>query len=76
MVFGIKNNSEKDRVKTKFMKSLQTTKPRLEFGYHTCPVHGIEKCAGSYMNLHSCNNFQVSTKQIFWKEITPSAPQK
>lgn len=77
IVIGAKKNSKKALVEKKILKPLQTSKPRVEFGFHTCPVHGLEKCAGNYLDLHSCNSSsQTSAKQIFWKEITPALPSK
>jgi hypothetical protein len=77
MAFGAKKKQKRSLISKKVMKPIQTVKPRIEFGFHTCPVHGIEKCAGNYLNLHSCNDtIQTSTKQIFWKEITPVLPAK
>jgi hypothetical protein len=70
-----KANPKKAAVQRKVGRPLQTAKPKVEFGFHTCPVHGVEKCAGNYLDLHSCNETnQVSSKQIFWKEITPQVP--
>ncbi len=75
--FGAKKKAKRSLISKKVMKPLQTVKPKIEYGYHTCPVHGIEKCAGNYLNLHSCNDtIQTSTKQIFWKEVTPALPSK
>jgi len=77
VVFGAKKKVEKPKVEKKVLKPLQTSKPKIEFGFHTCPVHGVEKCAGNYLDLHSCNEtVQASSKQIFWKEITPALPAK
>ena len=77
MAFGAKKKQKRSLITKKVVKPLQTVKPKIEFGFHTCPVHGIEKCAGNYLNLHSCNDtVQTSTKQIFWKEITPALPAK
>ena len=77
MVFGAKKKDKKSLINKKVLRPLQTVKPRIEFGFHNCPVHGIEKCAGNYLNLHSCNDtVQTSAKQIFWKEITPALPAK
>jgi len=75
--FGAKKKAKRSLIGKKVMKPLQTVKPKIEFGFHTCPVHGIEKCAGNYLDLHSCNDtIQTSTKQIFWKEVTPAVPTK
>jgi hypothetical protein len=77
VVIGAKKKAKKAQVEKKVMKPLQTAKPKVEFGFHTCPVHGIEKCAGNYLDLHSCNDTnQTSSKQIFWKEITQEMPAK
>jgi len=77
IVFGANKKSKKPSVEKKVLKPLQTSKPKVEFGFHTCPVHGVEKCAGNYLDLHSCNDTsQASSKQIFWKEITPALPAK
>jgi hypothetical protein len=76
MVVAGKKKPEKKAVPLKRIgKPLQTAKPKVEFGFHTCPVHGVEKCAGNYLDLHSCNETtNVSQKQIFWKEITAAPP--
>ncbi len=77
MVFGAKKKPARPKVEKRILKPLQTSKPKIEFGFHTCPVHGVEKCAGNYLDLHSCNDIgQTSSKQIFWKEITPALPAK
>jgi hypothetical protein len=77
MVIGSKKKEKKALVEKKVLKPLQTSKPKVEFGFHTCPVHGIEKCAGNYLDLHSCNETSnPSSKQIFWKEVTPALPAK
>ena len=36
---------------------------------HTCPVHGLEKCAGAYLHTHSCNQDTGKEKQITWEEV-------
>ncbi len=71
-----KDNKEPSNRK-RVMRPLESAKPKVEFGFHTCPVHGVEKCAGNYLDLHACNDtVQTSGKQIFWKEITPAVPAK
>jgi len=77
LVIGAKKKQKKAQIERKVVKPLQTSKPKVEFGYHTCPAHGLEKCAGNYLDLHSCNSStQTSSRQIFWKEITPAALPK
>jgi len=75
VVFGAKKKNE-PKVQKKIGKPLTTSKPKVEFGMHTCPQHGIEKCAGNYLDLHSCNSPEQSQKQLFWKEITLPAPAR
>jgi hypothetical protein len=79
IVIGAKKK-KKERgpvIEKKSLGRLQSVKPKVEFGFHTCPVHGIEKCAGNYLDLHSCNSTnQTSSKQIFWKEVTTAMPAK
>jgi len=65
---------EEPQIKKKILRPMTTSKPKVEFGMHTCPEHGIEKCAGNYLDLHSCNTTSTSSKQLFWKEITLPAP--
>jgi len=60
----------------KLTKPSPIPKPREEFATHNCPEHGIERCAGNYMNLHSCNSPSNSVNQIYWAEIPPSSPIK
>jgi hypothetical protein len=75
VVFGAKKKPKKPLIEKRVLRPLQSSKPKIEFGFHTCPVHGVEKCAGNYLDLHSCNDtVQTSSKQIFWKEITPALP--
>jgi hypothetical protein len=75
--FGAKKKTKRSLIGKKVMKPLQNVKPKIEFSFHTCPVHGIEKYSGNYLSLHSCNDIiQTSTKQIFWKEVTPALPSK
>lgn len=77
VVFGAKKKEKKALIQRRVVRPLETAKPKIEFGFHTCPVHGVEKCAGNYLDLHSCNDTtQSSSKQIFWKEITPALPSK
>ena len=76
-VAGLGPKGKKSRTSKKDVKPQQASKTRVEFGFHACPKHGEEKCAGSYSNLHSCNGaMQPSTKQVYWKEETPSLPAK
>ena len=73
VVIGAKKK-EVSKIQKKFVKGLQSSKPKLEFGMHTCPAHGVEKCAGNYLDIHSCNSPSQSGKQLFWKEITTPSP--
>jgi hypothetical protein len=75
VVFGSKKKDEL-KAQKKGLRPLHTTRPKVEFGMHTCPAHGIEKCAGNYLDLHSCNSPTQSSKQLFWKEITLPAPAR
>lgn len=75
VVIGAKKKERKTQIEKKVVRPLQTSKPKVEFGYHTCPAHGLEKCAGNYLDLHACNStMQTSSRQIFWKEITSALP--
>ena len=76
IVFGSKKKEKRALVEKRVLKPLQTAKPKVEFGFHTCPVHGVEKCAGNYLDLHACNDSVQTSRQIFWKEITPALPSK
>jgi len=77
IVIGARKEPKKSLIQKKVLKPLQSAKLKVEFGFHTCPVQGIEKCAGNYLNLHSCNSAsQTEGKQIFWKEITHAPPAK
>jgi len=67
--------SQIDGEKKKFKPS-PTPKPKLDFAMHNCPEHGPERCAGNYMNLHSCNSASTSGKQIYWEERTDVSPRK
>ena len=73
VVIGAKKK-EVPKIQKKLVKGLHSAKPKLEFGMHTCPAHGVEKCAGNYLDLHSCNSPNQSGKQLFWKEITTPSP--
>jgi hypothetical protein len=51
-------------------------KARVEFEMHNCPEHGPERCAGNYMNLHSCNFASANATQIYWEEKSKVVPRK
>jgi len=36
---------------------------------HTCPNHGLESCAGSYLSMHTCNQETGQSKQLTWEEV-------
>ena len=36
---------------------------------HTCPKHGLESCAGSYLSMHTCNQETGQSKQLTWEEV-------
>jgi hypothetical protein len=60
--------------KKKFKPS-PAPKAKVDFAMHNCPEHGPERCAGNYMNLHSCNAASNSATQIYWEEKT-EVPQR
>jgi hypothetical protein len=74
VVIGAKKKEGSKNQKKIIKGSQSSSKPKLEFGMHTCPAHGVEKCAGNYLDLHSCNSPSQTGKQLFWKEITTPAP--
>ena len=48
----------------------------VEFEMHNCSQHGPERCAGNYMNFHSCNFASPNAKQIYWDEKKPRPSDK
>jgi hypothetical protein len=61
--------------KKKFKPSPAPT-AKLEFAMHNCPEHGPERCAGNYMNLHSCNTPSSSATQVYWEEKSTEPSRK
>jgi hypothetical protein len=86
-LFGEKKQDPKEEEEKKKKRSLLRSKKQkkigpaadavqLELGMHNCPVHGPEKCAGNYLNLHSCNGpSSGSSKQLFWEEVPRPKPK-
>jgi hypothetical protein len=60
----------------KEFKPAPAPKARVEFAMHNCPEHGPERCAGNYMNLHSCNSASANATQIYWEEKSATPPRK
>lgn len=62
-----KEEKKKGMVEKKILKARTLAAPKVEYGTHNCPQHGVEKCIGSFSNIHSCNSSEA-TKAIFWQE--------
>lgn len=62
-----KEDKKEGKIEKKTLKPRTLSAPKIEYGTHNCPVHGVEKCIGSFSNVHSCNSPE-STSETFWQE--------